>query len=135
MALERPQGAIRFMFWFKMQHYSCDFAPISAIQIRIEQAQILDEMFLVVSGKYGIGGRGISDIGLKRCRLHGVLATGCRRSTVLWLLGILMTAKRRACQHADAEPRGHPATIPTIQTATAQMNSREEVASDFISTG
>jgi hypothetical protein len=46
-----------------------------------------------------------------------------------------MTAKRRACQHADAEPRGHPATIPTIQTATAQMNSREEVASDFISTG
>src|SRR5712664_1212316 len=71
MALERPQGAIRFMFWIKMQHYSCDFAPISAIQIRIEPAQILDEVFLVVSGQYGIGGRGISDIGIKRCRLHG----------------------------------------------------------------
>src|SRR6266850_4943368 len=71
MALERPPGAIRFMFWIKMQHYSCDCSPVSTYRIRVEQAQIRDEVLLVVSGQYGIGGRGIGDIGIKRRRLHG----------------------------------------------------------------
>jgi hypothetical protein len=71
MALERPPGAIGFMFRIKMQHHSCDFTPVSTFHIRVEQAQIRDEVFLVVSGQNGTGGRGIGDIGIKRLRLQG----------------------------------------------------------------
>ena len=45
--------------------------PFSAFRIRVEQAQIRDEVLLVVNGQYGIGGRGIGDIGIKRRLLHG----------------------------------------------------------------
>jgi hypothetical protein len=38
-----------------MQDYSCDFAPVSSFCIRIEQAQIRDDVLLVVGGQYGIG--------------------------------------------------------------------------------
>ena len=48
-----------------MRHYSCDFAPISTFRIRVEQTQIRDNVLLVVNGQYGIGGRGIGDIGIK----------------------------------------------------------------------
>ena len=72
MAVERPPGAIGLMFWIKMQHYSRDFAPVSTFRIRVEQAQIRDEVLLVVNGQYGIGGRGIGDIGIKRRLLHGL---------------------------------------------------------------
>ena len=78
--------------------------------------------------------RGIGDVGTKRWRLHGRSRNGLS-STVLWLLGILMTAKRLPANIRDAEPRGHPTTIPTTQTVTAQMHSQEEVVSDFISAG
>jgi hypothetical protein len=47
----------------------------------------------------------------------------------------MMTAKRMPANIRDAEPRGHPTTIPTTQTVTAQMHSQEEVASDFLSAG
>jgi len=57
MALERPPGAIRFMFRLKMQHHPCDFTPVSTFHIRIEQAQIRDEMFFVVSRQHRTGGR------------------------------------------------------------------------------
>jgi len=53
------------MFRVKMQHYSCDFTPVSTFHIRVEQAQIRDEVFLVVSNQHGIGGRSIGDIGIK----------------------------------------------------------------------
>jgi hypothetical protein len=65
MAVERPPGAIGFMFRIKMQHYSRDVAPVSACRIRVEQAQIRDDVFLIVNGQYGFGGRGIGDIGIK----------------------------------------------------------------------
>jgi hypothetical protein len=65
MALERPAGAIRLMFGIKMQHYSCDVAPVGTFRIRVEQAQIRDHVLLVVNGQYGIGRRGIGDIGIK----------------------------------------------------------------------
>ena len=71
MAVERPPGAIGLMFWIKMQHYWCNFAPVSTFHIRVEQAQIRDEVFLVVSGQHGIGGGDIGDIEIKRRRLHG----------------------------------------------------------------
>src|SRR5216683_1708194 len=71
MAVERSPSAIGFMFRVKMQHYSRDFAPVSTLRVRVEQAQIRDEVLLVVNGQYGIGGRGIGDIGIKRRLLHG----------------------------------------------------------------
>ena len=58
-----------------MQHYSCDFAPVGTLRVRVEQAQIRDDVRLVVNGQYGIGGRGIGYIGIKRRLLHGLLAT------------------------------------------------------------
>ena len=77
MAVARPPGTSGFMFRIKMQHYPCDYAPVSTFRIRVEQAQIRDEGFLIVNGQSGIGGRGIYDIGIKRRLLHGFLATGC----------------------------------------------------------
>ena len=55
MALERPPDAIGVVFRVKMQHYSRDFAPVSSLRIRVEQAQIRDDVLLVVDGQYGIG--------------------------------------------------------------------------------
>src|SRR5258705_1351514 len=46
----------RFMLRVKMQHYSCDFAPVTTYRIRVEQAQIRDDVLFVVDGQYGIGG-------------------------------------------------------------------------------
>ena len=63
MAVERSPGAIGFMFRIEMQHYSCDVAPVSAFRIRVEQAQMRDEVLLVVRGQYGIGEHGIGDMG------------------------------------------------------------------------
>jgi hypothetical protein len=39
MALEGPPGAIGFAHWIKVQHQSCDFAPVSTFCIRVEQAR------------------------------------------------------------------------------------------------
>src|SRR5882757_2145761 len=58
------------MFGIKVQHYSCDFAPVSTLCVRVEQAQIRDDVLFVVNGQYGIGGRGIGDVGTKRRLLH-----------------------------------------------------------------
>jgi hypothetical protein len=44
--------------------------PFSAFRIRVEQAQIRDEVFLVVNGQHEIGGRGIGYIGIKRRLLY-----------------------------------------------------------------
>jgi hypothetical protein len=49
MALERPPGAVRFIFRIKMQHHPCDFMPVSTFHIRIEQAQMRDEMFVALT--------------------------------------------------------------------------------------
>src|ERR1700682_5694646 len=70
MAVERPSGAIRFLFRINMQHYSCNLAPVSTLRVRVEQAQIRDDVLLVVNRQYGIGGRGIGDIRIKRGLLH-----------------------------------------------------------------
>jgi hypothetical protein len=37
------------MFRIEKQHYSCNFAPVSTFRIRAEQAQIRDEVLLVVA--------------------------------------------------------------------------------------
>jgi hypothetical protein len=84
MALEGPPGAIGLMFRIKMQHYSCDVAPVSACRIRVEQAQICDDVFLVVNGQYRIGGRGVGDIGIKRRLLHGLSQQVVDQPILLW---------------------------------------------------
>jgi hypothetical protein len=38
-----------------MEHYPCDFAPVSTLRIRVEQAQIRDDVLFVVDSQYGIG--------------------------------------------------------------------------------
>ena len=94
MALERPPGAMGFMFRVKMQHDPRDFTPVSTVRIRVKQAQIRDEVFLVVNGQHGIGGRGIGDIGIKRRLLHGRSRNGLLIHQVCFgFLGILMTVK------------------------------------------
>jgi len=53
-----------------MQHHSCDFAPVNTLCIRVEQAEIRDNVLLVIDGQCGIRGRGIGDVGIKRRLLH-----------------------------------------------------------------
>src|SRR5216683_7233703 len=71
MALKRPPSAIEFMFRIKVQHYSGNFTPVSTLHVRVEQAQIRDEVLLVVHSQHEIGGRGIGDVWIKRPLLHG----------------------------------------------------------------
>ena len=72
MAVERLPGAIGVMFGIQMQHDACDVAPVGILRIRVEQAQICDDVFLVVNGQRGIRWRGIGDIGIKRRLLHAL---------------------------------------------------------------
>jgi hypothetical protein len=51
MALECPPSAIGFTFRVEMQHYSCDVTPVGAFSVRVEQAQIGDNVLLVVNGQ------------------------------------------------------------------------------------
>ena len=44
-----------FMFRVKVQHDPRDFTPVSTFYIGVEQAQIRDDVFLVVNGQHGIG--------------------------------------------------------------------------------
>jgi hypothetical protein len=76
MAVERPSSAIRVISRIKLEHYPCDFAPVGSFRIRVEQAEIRDDVLLVVDGQYRIGGRGIGDIGIERRLLHVHLALG-----------------------------------------------------------
>jgi len=57
MAVERIPDPITFMFRIKMQHDSCDFAPVRTFRMRVEQAQIRHEMLVIVRGQHGAGGR------------------------------------------------------------------------------
>src|SRR5260370_15673673 len=98
MALERPPSAIWFKLRIKMQYYSCDFAPVSTCRIRVEQAQIRDDVLFVVDGQYGIGGRGIGDIGIKWRLLHGHSRNKIADDQFyVGLLGILMTPRSPLC--------------------------------------
>ena len=82
------------MFGIKMQNHSCDFTPVSTLRIRVEQAQIRDDVLLVVNDQHGIGRRGIGDIGIKRRLLLGRFSQQVAdRANLLWTTGILMAPK------------------------------------------
>jgi hypothetical protein len=64
------------MLRIKMQHHSCDFAPVSTLRIRVEQAQIRDDVLLVVNGQNRRARyRRLRDLSSGFCM--GFLATDC----------------------------------------------------------
>jgi len=70
MALERLPSAIGFAVRIKVQHYSCNVTPVCTLCVRVEHAQIRDDVFLVVNGQRRTGRRGVGDIWIKRRLLH-----------------------------------------------------------------
>ncbi len=72
------------MFGIKMQHYSCDFAPVSTNRIRVEQAQIRDDVLLVVNGQYGMEGAASATSGSSGGFCMGFLARVATRKDVLY---------------------------------------------------
>jgi hypothetical protein len=68
MVVERPPRAIWLMLRIKMEHYPGDFAPVRTFRIRVKQAQIRDDVLLVISDQNGIGGRDIRNVGIERRR-------------------------------------------------------------------
>ena len=49
----RLPSPIRFTVRIKVEHYSCNFSPVRTLCVRVEQAQIGDDVFLVVNGQNG----------------------------------------------------------------------------------
>ena len=83
------------MLRIKMQHYSCDLAPVSTVRICVEQAEICDDVLFVIDGQYGIGGCGIGDIGIKRAASAWALSQQIADDQFyVSLLGIVMTSTR-----------------------------------------
>jgi len=56
-------------------------APVGILRIRVEQAEICDDVFLVVNGQRGLGGAVSATSGLSGGLCMGVLAIGCRSTT------------------------------------------------------
>src|SRR6266568_4370626 len=134
MAVECPPGAIGLILRINVQHYSCDFAPVSTNRIRVEQAQIRNDVLLVVNGQYGIGGRDIGDIGIKRRLLHGLSRNRLLIEPLCFgLLGILMTRTREVRfapmnGHRQFEPSGPKSarTLPDIADGYIGSSSTPE---------
>ena len=62
MGIPRPPRADMFARGVDMQDDLCNLLPIGAVSFRVEQAEIGDEMLLVVAGQDG-GGWGASSTG------------------------------------------------------------------------
>ena len=75
MALERLPRAICFTFGINVQHDAGDFAPISAYGVRVQQAQISDDVFLIVNCQFRVGGAVSATSGLSGGFCMGVLST------------------------------------------------------------
>jgi hypothetical protein len=107
------------MFGIQMQHDVCDVAPVGILRIRVEQSQICDDVFLVVNGQYGIGGRGIGDIGIKRRLLHVRSRNGCSSINSDWAPWRIDDRTREfcfalmngRCQLGPSDPKGAKATF------------------------
>ena len=71
VAFERSPRAVGVAVRVNMQDDPRDIAPVGTVRIGIEQAQVRDEMLLVVGGDRWIGWGQISDIRIERRLLHG----------------------------------------------------------------
>src|SRR5579884_1109949 len=76
MALPRAPGTIRFAFWIDVQNDFCHFLPVCPFCVGVEQAQIGDEMLLVVARQIPVGRRNVRDRRIERWRLHVSLHSG-----------------------------------------------------------
>jgi hypothetical protein len=83
MALERLPSAIEFAVRIKVQHYSCNVTPVRTLCVRVEHAQIRDDVFLVINGQQGIRRRGIGDIWIKRAASSSTVPRGLFTERVL----------------------------------------------------
>jgi hypothetical protein len=77
MAVERPPSAISFKLRIKMQHYSATSRQSAPSASASSRRSYVIEVFLVVDGQYGSGGRCIGDIrGQAAASAFGFIATG-----------------------------------------------------------
>ena len=51
VALEGAPRPLGFMGWIDVQHDPCHFGPVSTFGVGIEQAQIGDQMVVVITGQ------------------------------------------------------------------------------------
>jgi hypothetical protein len=66
VTLDGTPGPFGFAGWIDVQDDPRDFRPVRTLRVGIEQAQISDEMFVVVTGQIARGGGLISDGGIER---------------------------------------------------------------------
>jgi len=70
MAVERSSRAIRLDLRIDVQHDLRHFTPVRPLLIRIEHAQISDDVLFVVDREYGIRGSKIGDVWISRRFFH-----------------------------------------------------------------
>jgi len=78
MALERPSCAIRFALGVNVQDDARDLAPVGALGVSVQQAQISDDVFLIVNGQFRVGGGCVGNVRIKRRLLQGCSLNGHR---------------------------------------------------------
>jgi hypothetical protein len=69
VSVECPPGASGFALRVNVQNDPRNLAPVGAVGVRVEEAQIRHEVLPIVAGECGTGGRDIGDIGIKRRRV------------------------------------------------------------------
>ena len=66
MGIEGTACTIGFSIGVEMKNDARNLAPIGIVFFGVEQAQVRDEVFLVIRCQHRIGGRGIRNIGIER---------------------------------------------------------------------
>ena len=70
MAVERSSRAIRLKLWIDVQHDLRHFTPVGSLLIRIEHAQISDDVLFVVDREHGIRRSKIGNVWISRRFFH-----------------------------------------------------------------
>ena len=70
VSIECTFCAIMLKLWIDMQHDLRDLAPVRALLVRIEHAQIRDDMLLVVDREHGIRWCNIGNVWISRRFFH-----------------------------------------------------------------
>jgi hypothetical protein len=86
MATPRTLCPIRFALWVDVQDDFCHLLPVCPVCVGVEQAQIGDEMRLVVARQIPVSRRNIRDRRIGRWRLHVSLRSGRRQPDDIWFL-------------------------------------------------
>jgi hypothetical protein len=66
MAIEGAAGALRVAFGVDVKNDSCYVSPVRIVSVSIQQAEIGDDMLLVVGRQHGIIRCQVRNIGIKR---------------------------------------------------------------------